>query len=740
MGKSSKVFNCSEKTFVILVFSVELALGGVIALDALDIHVPILRQFVGFVFLTFIPGFIILKFLKLDKLNIAESFVYTIGLSLTFLMLIGYLINSFLVFTGNLYFSSVNLFFVLVAVVSFLCILYYLKERGNGCQSYYTSLRLPFFPANLILIITPLLSMLGAYVLNFYNSNILLFISLFLILIIFILALDGKLIQEDTYPLVIFVIAISILYQNSLSSTYLDGYDIHREYYFANLVKLSGFWDYNINNNLNSMLSIVMIAPLYSELCNMSLTWVFKIIYPFFFSVLPVGIYQVYQRQINNGKISLLSTFYFMFIFTYFTEMLALARQQVAELFFIILIMLLISNIELVKRRFLIILFSAALIVSHYGLSYLFLFSSVIGYIFMYYILKQKSAAYHFGSLLFFFVFAINWYITYSEGSNFETIVILFYNIYNTFMEELLSSSQSMSLVTNKPNSISNYILKVLYMISQFFILFGFFSAYLNRKKYQFSSEYFSLSFTFLVILIICLVTSWTGMSINRIYHITSILLSLFCVIGGISLLQLLRYFVRSYKEYVHQSLFIQKMKYIEPVIKPSRSNIKLISLFLIIFMLFNVGIPQQILKDDPISRSLNRDLIVNSQNIDLKYQFYSLHFLDQDIAGIRWLSEKRNPKAEIYGDSYSKNLIFCSYGMILDGKLLRNSEKIESNSYLYMRYPNVHYGRIMAPHLKIKWNFEETSYDLSEKNLIYSSQDNIIYMKRSTEICTIYS
>jgi uncharacterized membrane protein len=713
------------------VFSLELALGATIILDALGIQMPILRSFLGsflgFVFLTFTPGATILRLLKLDKLSTAESFVYTIGLSLAFTMFTGYFINNIMGHVLKIPISRVNIFIVTAIAVTFMCIVCYFKEKDIEYQNCSSKLNQIYTPMTLLLILMPFLSIFGAYLLNFYNNNILLAILFFLIIFVILIAIDGKHIKEDLYPLVIFVIAISTLYQNSLSSTYLDGYDIHREYYFANLVKLSGFWNYNLKDPINNMLSIVMVAPIYSELCNLDLTEVFKIIYPFLFSVLPVGIYVLCKSQIKNGKASLLSAFYFISIFSYFTEMLALARQQIAELFFVLIVITMVSEIELVKRRFLIFLFSIALITSHYGLSYLFLFISIFGYIFMHYILKQRSTTYYPGYLFFFFAFSMFWYIVFAGRSNFETIILLFHNVIDNFSREIFSPSHAMSIATSKPSDICNTILKLLYWLSQFLILIGLSSVYLNRKKNQFSSELFSISLMLLWVLIVSLSTSRTGMSINRLYHITAILLSLFFVIGGTSLLQVAQDIIYK-KSYMHPSQFIQGLKDIVYFEIPSTKIIKILTLFCIIFFLFNVGVPQEFFKGQPILGSFNRDLILNSQNSDTQYQFYTLHFLDQDVYGSRWVSHYRNPKIKIYGDEFSTKVLFYSYGTTSDGDILGSRTIMEPHSYLYLRYPNVNYGLMRDRSSQITWKLKDISKYIYKKDLIYSNKDNLIY------------
>ncbi len=46
--------------------------------------IVVARQVVGFLYLTFIPGFVILKLLKQDDLGLAETALFSVGLSIAF--------------------------------------------------------------------------------------------------------------------------------------------------------------------------------------------------------------------------------------------------------------------------------------------------------------------------------------------------------------------------------------------------------------------------------------------------------------------------------------------------------------------------------------------------------------------------------------------------------------------------------------------------------------------------------
>ena len=62
--------------------------------------IPVARQALSFVYLTFIPGFVGLKLLGINRLSTMENIIFSIGLSLVTLMLIGLIMNELLPLFG----------------------------------------------------------------------------------------------------------------------------------------------------------------------------------------------------------------------------------------------------------------------------------------------------------------------------------------------------------------------------------------------------------------------------------------------------------------------------------------------------------------------------------------------------------------------------------------------------------------------------------------------------------------
>jgi len=495
---------------------------------------------------------------------------------------------------------------------------------------------------------------------------------------------------------------------------YITGADIHVEYYFANLVKLTGLWDSAIIGTCNAMLSIVMLAPIFSEICNLNLTWVFKIVYPFVFAFLPLGLYHIYQKQ-TDEKIAFLSVFYFMSVYTFYVEMMSLARQQIAEIFFMLIILIMISKRDMLRSHILLVIFGIGLIISHYGISYLFLFFGLAGYVFMIYALKYKSAMYHYDFLILYIVFALSWYMYASSGSAFETIVGIGSHIYNTIFTEVLTTKAT-TLAVSKSAFITGQILRVLYLTSLFFVLVGFVKILIKRvvqrKETGFYEEYMSFSVICFAILTASVITSATGMNIHRLFHVVSIVLAPFCVIGGITVFRMLAK--------------AAKVSWTSQCVK---SSLKILSVFFVIFLLFNTGFVQEVTKDNPRSIPLSQEWIKEHGDAGDKNCFYAMYYPEQDIFGVQWISKNRDTDTKIYADLSHKILPFISYGMMPDGNVLTNTTKVGESSYIYLGYPNVHYGLMNGPYPFNKyWNLTYISPLLNEKSILYTNGGSKIY------------
>lgn len=71
-----------------LIFVIIFVLQGTLWLS-IALNIAVAQQVIGFVYLTFVPGFILLKLLKINNLSLVEASLLSVGLSVTVLILVG---------------------------------------------------------------------------------------------------------------------------------------------------------------------------------------------------------------------------------------------------------------------------------------------------------------------------------------------------------------------------------------------------------------------------------------------------------------------------------------------------------------------------------------------------------------------------------------------------------------------------------------------------------------------------
>lgn len=724
--------------FLKVILVIQLAMLGMIGLDAIGLQIPILRQLIGFLYLTFVPGIIILRILKLHKLCNIETLLYTVGLSIATLMFTGLFMNtSYHLFGISGPISLMPLIITISIVVLILCVLCYVRDKDFSDPSFI-NLKNVLSPPAMFLCLLPFLAIFGTYLVNFHHNNILLMLLIVILALIALLIAFDKFIPKNLYPLAVFVIAISLLFHRTLISMYVVGWDIHQEYYLANLVMGNSYWDSTIPTTVNAMLSIVMLAPIYSVVSNMEITWVFKIIYPLLFSLAPLGLYQVFKKQ-TNDKIAFLSCFFFMSVYRFF---FFAPRQNIAELFLILMILVMIDKeTAKTKRAFLFIVFGVSLTVSHYGTSYIYL-SCLIAAWFLLFLMdnraiqrlradfcaknsryKNEGLAKNPNSLkiedrtisstfvLLFITFTLTWYIYISSSSAFNVIVHIGDHIAGSIFTDFFNPevAEGLDLITRKTVSPLHSAAKYLHLITQFFILIGVLTLFTKHKeKFEDEYTYFSLVNLSICFGAIALPHFASAILTDRLYHITLIFLAPFCIIGGIT-------FFRVMSKVIKASWTNQR----------EISSLKVLSVFLAIFLLFNTGWVYEVAKDHPSSIALSQESFCGDAEQDAN--FHSCYVPEQDAFSAGWLSKNTNKQnLRIYSDRDAKWHVLRSYGMMRENVniLSKNTKITHKKAYIYLRRSNVVDGIMGRP----VYNTTEIFPILGKSSKIYSNKGSEIY------------
>lgn len=716
--------------FLAIVLFLQAFLVGIIGSNMLDLgslnpYILIVRDVIAFIYLSFIPGLLLLRVLRLHGLNPAQSILYSVGLSLGFLMFEGLLLNTLGPSLGILNpFSTLPLVSTVSTITLLLCAISFMRDRSFA-ECSIGSVKISASSA-LVLCGLPIASVFGIFLVNECGINILLMFLLATIPLVVIPATADRLFHRKLYPLAVIAIAVALLYSISLFSPYLVGWDVHSEYYFAKLVQTNSIWDLTIHNNYNAMLSVSILPAIYAQFMNIDAAWIFKIVYPLIYSLVPLGLFETYRKQ-TSPKIAFLSVFFFMSLYTFFYEMTSLGRQEIAELFIVILLLLMIdTNIPSYKKAVLSLFFGASLVVSHYGLSYLYILYLLIASFFLF--LLKKTSLGHLReylsrniSLMFLLVFAFTYYTMVSSSSPFEDGVYAGIRMVNSLTD--FFTLQSRGLMFSHAIGLGSGIVQhpsllVVQYATQFLIVVGVVKLIMKRKETTFNREYFAMTLTSGVIILMGLLFPAFGNLLNfsRMYHFTLFFLAPFCVLGGVACVDVVSRFFRISTSHKQRDLY----------------GMLLVSILLTAYFLLNTGFVYEVTGDTPSSVPLSMQRMETSNQVQVELWFRGFYVSKQDVFCATWLSATRDLTFKVYADLTSGSNVLRSYGAIPGDDIvtISNATRPTQNTYIYLSQMNIFDGimRSEAPSHVEFWNTSDISSLLAHADKVYSNGFSEVY------------
>lgn len=698
-----------------VIFAIQITLWGLIGLDYINFHIPLLRELIGFIYLTFVPGILLLRLLKIHNLDITKNVLFTIGLSVTVVMIVGLFMNTFYPLFGiSGPISVLPLMITISIIVLILCILS-LKVDGGLQHPNNIETRKVLTPSILFLSLIPFLAIFGTYLMNHRENNFLILFLLVLVSSIPIFIAFNKF-PKEVHPLAIYIASISILLHTNLISGHIWGWDSHYEYYVANLVQENSYWVSDTMNSVNGLLIFSILAPVYSEITSINLAWVFKIFFPIIFSFVPLGIYHICSDQFENKLVSTLSPFLFMFYYGFFKSMPG--KQHISEFFFILLILLILDKkIPDFFKRMLAIIFSFSLVVTHYGVSHLFMLFLLFSIVFVFFFReggKQNDIVRPSFGLLY-SIITIGWFMYVAGGVTFNNVVSIGGHIYTNLFEILQSppGRSGIGYATSEMPTMAWEIYKYLHYAFQVFIILGIAKLLLSiiRKKrlvqdVEFAA--FSLaSFSFLITS--ALITFSMGM--DRAIQITLLLLTPFATIGFINLFQVLS-IIFGYS--IHRKTSSKVKTRVD-------LPIKIFSVFLAFFLLFNSGVIFEISKD-PFPALFNL-------NNSTEFPVYST----EEITGALWL-ENYAQNTHISSDDRDELLLSEFFPRDDISTFDPNTTILRSQSYLYLGHFAAEEEKILGKNL---FGFNKEHIRIND-TVFYNSvlrKENKVYNNGGCEI-----
>lgn len=360
-----------------------------------DINYFYIRAILGFIFLITIPGLLIMLCFKIRTVKFWEYLVYTVGLSISFIMFAGLAVNWTLP-ALNITDKPLSLWPILICFDIFLIALGIVAWiRNKDFQSFKLTVPKLDWLNNIFFIIPmtfPVLAVLGAFLLNNHGSNILTMIMLGGIAVyVLLLTIFRKRMNENIWPWALWMIGLALLLMYSMRSNYLVGSDVQEEFKMFSKTIIDQYWNPNsIRNAYNSMLSITILPSIIYHINKITPFFIFKIFSQILFSFLAVIIFIELNKKVN--KIFSFITCIFFISQTQFISYSGWIRQEIALVFFgLMLLVLFYEEINKNIKKIFFLIFGVSMIVSHYSTSYIALALFTLTYIMTFFYKRYEN-------------------------------------------------------------------------------------------------------------------------------------------------------------------------------------------------------------------------------------------------------------------------------------------------------------------------------------------------------------
>jgi uncharacterized membrane protein len=699
MGHNLKYF--SQHFLGIVVFL------QVIMYISLFLNFPLARQVIGVVYLTVIPGLIFIKLLKLDELGTLEFILFSVGFSVAFLMLSGLVISQFGYIVGlNFPLSTLPLSLFINTLIIVGAAVAHLRQgsikQPEGVQSAN------FNPSILLLALIPVLSIIGTYFVNTTGDNLVLLIMILSIAVLFTVSAFYER-STKFYSIAIFMIAIALLIHVSLISNYILPYggDSPAEFYVFRSTQLTSQWNPIFAfptdqgfGRFNAMLSVTVLPTVYSNIAGIDPTWVYKIVYPLIFALVPVALYLLWQPYIGK-KLSFLAAFVFMAQSTFFTEMIALNRQMIGELFFVLLLLVLLNKKIKREGKFLsFAILSFGLIFSHYALAEIFLFLIFAAWATSVFYLRRPSFNLQLSLIIFFFVAMFGWYIYTSGAVVFDSFMTFTGYVTSQLGDFLNPASRGQAVLTGlglaQSPSILNTVSRAFAYITELFIVLGIVA--LIRKKTYFRFERDFTVFSLIAVVLLVTLTVVPGLantlSMTRFYHILLMMLAPFCIVGIWAFSQLI---------FKHEKKILVSL---------------LVVAVLVPYFLFQTNFAYEVDKTESWSIPLS------GYRMSPLRLYGDYGYIDRySVYGAQWVSKNVPYQYNIAADNGLFTAL-TAYGLVYRGYVteIRNDTILHPGEFAYLSYISINFEKLTSN--------GTLQTVLNQTDVIYSNGGSEIYCK----------
>lgn len=673
-------------------------------------NIPVLRELFSIICLTTVPGILILLIFRLNELEFLKKIVLSVGLSLAFLMVMGLCLNSLfpLIQKPLSLIPVLILFNVIIIVLAFIA---YRMNRYNLQSKLFNfkinlrnKLTFPFF----IPILFPFMAIFGTYLMNITQNNAILLVMLFSIpLYVILIAYLRDRLHDAIYPFSVWMIGLSLLLIHGLTSSYLIGRDVHYELYCFQLTLQSFHWDVNTYlNPYNACLSITILPTIFKAISGLSTDYIFKIFFSFIGSFIPLAVYAVSKKYLKNKYAffaALLFTFQLFFVY-----LLGAVRQEVAILFFFLVIMVLFTDeISNFNKKILFIILLASVMMSHYTTAYIsfVLVLPILTFPFLKALYKERKLKFtNFDVIIISASFIIAWYILFADvqanaGSQvIQTTIVSSAGNATSFTSN--KGDYVLGILGIKLKSLPNTVSVIVHDLIFVTIGIGFLNIILNYKKYikKMEPEYIFAIVVSIILLILFIVLPYISIAYDaaRLFFQLLIFLAPVFVIGAIK---------------------------ISKLIKKPDWNVLIIVVLLISLFSCATYLQYHFL-GMPYSSDYEKHGLIRNEAF----------MYNEEIVGAQWLKDHQTGNLTIYSEGRGLLIFFRAYGSDIKNIQLNNTyfnwNKRVNNRYIFLGYLNVKEGKVQEVFTRLQLtDIKNYSNLISGKEKIYENGGSQIWL-----------
>lgn len=353
---------------------------GVVLFDlVIRFDVPILRQAIGFLVLSLLPGGLAVALLRLENSGSLEKVVLAFGTSIALMITGGLLYNQFSLFFGLPDPLSTRLLVGVVdLVVLVLAAAWYWRHAGQEIEVQVPVLTAADKALLIPAVLLPALIVVGMDLMNTTGNH-----QMLIALLLGVPVLAGATacaharIARGVFPAMILSLSLSLLLLLALRSNHIIGTDSHMEYYTFMMTLENAHWSVVGSAQVDACLSVSVLPAICQQILMVAPEMLFKVLFCLIFAATPLVIYLI-SNQYFKEVYAFLAAVFFMFQ-AQFLAAASNARTFLAILFLALTLMVLLSrDIPPLKARFFLYLFIAGAVFSHYSTSFLFFFILVL--------------------------------------------------------------------------------------------------------------------------------------------------------------------------------------------------------------------------------------------------------------------------------------------------------------------------------------------------------------------------